>query len=1398
MKRHGRRWVCDCAWALGLTMLGLIHVCNGANPYRFQDDFSGYTDGSDGAPHWSTNWVESEIRAAAFLFRSPRPVFAIPSGAPTGRRVVVETVVTVRIGLTGPGYKFAGPVVFGGSSKNYWILCLTGGPGAKPTEFSRSVQLAECRQGRWMAQEDLSATKVTGSGKWQLRRPYRMRIEMDPEGVRGTVTELDGTHVWGGGYLFDAPAVKQGQPAIMSQSYESAFSHVQMDVGEIVRKDLRIKWPSEWTVFTNVDADSIDLTAISALPKTLPGAAGAVSAQTLSLAGSRIHFTSLAGGSKTRAAAIAFAEITSDGPGMVRVGAAADWWMEWLVNGKVVYSTLKDGNKKNTYTVNDHVFELPLERGRNLIAVKVLSGSKGWQLVCGLPPPAELTPERQATWEVYELENDLRSLRARGVPVPALEQRFRDLKKQAATPGFRINDGWRQAVDALYADVYTGFQCVTLRRQLAEIANVAALTGSTVAESSRYVELQALCATVCKALEEDQLESVRAGLAQAERHLVALWEQQDRLRVAREGVSRSSYGRFGWFTGGATTWVAGDGLLANQAIDGGLVRSYVRDATEFKTRWQLGFGATGRRSGSLDAELAAVPRQGQAKIRDFLVAHAPGVYYSASSSEHATVTDINWVCKRFAFKQDYFVTMSLPCPALLLETPHSSVLLKDAGISRYSHLGFLDDSHSARVPTHADKSVLYDREVDGALGRNWVLLWAATNDDQDLMGHRGSVPLQLIFQHKPSRISRNSNDEIEVTFPKDAGAVWLNTPCGTRLHSTTGWGKAMPTDAISRCAFWARAVLAFPVDCKEVFWLSTDKKTVTIRNRYVYRRFETEWNSVPLEIAPLPPLLAFGLEHGHDGQVDGTLETFNYPTLYGHLKGVRGSEITYSLPVPPVHRLGVVRNTAAHPEKMRLLNEAVRDANDFTHGRLAKGSLKHWSFMYTVSYNEGMQAWAYLNPANRSALDHAPELAEVTFNRRNSLLWRAKVEPYSGRKYFYSYSLGRKTIDEEGNGSDVGWGIGLYLRGLDLMAAYLGRWQLIRDHWGGEHYLDPDEASADGASLTIANLVSYFDTLHDWAWMDSGSNQFGANGPVVDCAQATYAGYAALVRMADALGKTPTADRGRYFLAKSCLSLVYRQAFNSYAQEQGLIGPDDHIAGFRESSVPDHNDHFGNSMLGKAKAKHTGEYQGSQFCNLSTACTEDGVIFFPYFKYAFKELRHYEYVVDQHYWPHRYEGALKRHSFIGMYYRLLNGASASTLLDRIANVWGNQWWSRRNYAFVMGPALSAGCPLTLSRWDPLPFPEGTFDPDAKTVSLAFGPTPNSYTVVCLSTMRPRDIRLNGSPLVGAWRYDARTHVLELDIGKQRDAAVSIRYDHIVPDRFQPIPLPRPRDSAAGD
>jgi len=76
-------------------------------------------------------------------------------------------------------------------------------------------------------------------------------------------------------------------------------------------------------------------------------------------------------------------QFESPGDGIMQLGMAADWWFTAAVNGQEVYSTVLHGNQSNDFKPTDHIFNLPVKKGKNELAVTVTAGGAGCRFVCG-------------------------------------------------------------------------------------------------------------------------------------------------------------------------------------------------------------------------------------------------------------------------------------------------------------------------------------------------------------------------------------------------------------------------------------------------------------------------------------------------------------------------------------------------------------------------------------------------------------------------------------------------------------------------------------------------------------------------------------------------------------------------------------------------------------------------------------------------------------------------------------------------------------------------------------------------------------------------------------------------------------------------------------------------------
>lgn len=142
----------------------------------------------------------------------------------------------------------------------------------------------------------------------------------------------------------------------------------------------------QWTVFSDVTAP----VSFSAVPAVLAGTKGVPTspAQASLDETGVIDVAKLNGGRfRPRARALLFNEFTSPAPGAMEIGFSANGWMAIRINGKEILNTPKAGSVSGKLTPNDHVVDLPVQEGKNVLAVEVLSGANGWSLLCGAPEP---------------------------------------------------------------------------------------------------------------------------------------------------------------------------------------------------------------------------------------------------------------------------------------------------------------------------------------------------------------------------------------------------------------------------------------------------------------------------------------------------------------------------------------------------------------------------------------------------------------------------------------------------------------------------------------------------------------------------------------------------------------------------------------------------------------------------------------------------------------------------------------------------------------------------------------------------------------------------------------------------------------------------------------------------
>lgn len=132
-----------------------------------------------------------------------------------------------------------------------------------------------------------------------------------------------------------------------------------------------------------------DMGAFTTIPSSLAAGAKTAAAAESVASGGYLDLQAVFGGAlEAERWAVVMAEIESPHDETVTFSAGADWWMDWWVNGKRVFDTLMLGNAMPISRQN-HQFSVPLKAGKNLVAVRVVSGSGGFLLAVGGPGDTE-------------------------------------------------------------------------------------------------------------------------------------------------------------------------------------------------------------------------------------------------------------------------------------------------------------------------------------------------------------------------------------------------------------------------------------------------------------------------------------------------------------------------------------------------------------------------------------------------------------------------------------------------------------------------------------------------------------------------------------------------------------------------------------------------------------------------------------------------------------------------------------------------------------------------------------------------------------------------------------------------------------------------------------------------
>ncbi|MCQ2404071.1 MAG: beta-galactosidase [Lentisphaeria bacterium] len=197
-------------------------------------------------------------------------------------------------------------------------------------------------------------------------------------------------------------------------------------------------FPKEWKIFVGVSQNYVPTTEeLSVIPEALDGKAAVTKPYT-----AEMDFAPLFGGVAEGNTAWLYGELNAAEAQEYPMGIGADWWCAVYLNGQEAFSTLKSGNELHPPQMNDHRFTLSLQKGKNIIAVKFVSGS-GSSVLC-MGGRRELANSKGSKQAMIQAEN----FQKLGVPLEVTSVVPKDLNAKLATgmvpEGYVIDSHWNK------------------------------------------------------------------------------------------------------------------------------------------------------------------------------------------------------------------------------------------------------------------------------------------------------------------------------------------------------------------------------------------------------------------------------------------------------------------------------------------------------------------------------------------------------------------------------------------------------------------------------------------------------------------------------------------------------------------------------------------------------------------------------------------------------------------------------------------------------------------------------------------------------------------------------------------------------------------------------------------
>ncbi|NLH97900.1 MAG: hypothetical protein GX446_00215 [Chthonomonadales bacterium] len=225
---------------------GLLLAVNaqGVCTQQIVEDFASYPEGAVYGARWELGGLGWSIRNGRLACEAGTRTTAVPAAAPHARRLTFEAVMRPERAV-GSQWKVAGIAIVADDA-NFWQLSLVEGPDTSGKVHS--LELHQMLAGRWLANIEgstaLTRTVEEGLFAWEADRDYRLRIELQPDGIEGTVEELGSARRYRVGYAFRDPCVRSGRPTLVTSSLSASFASYRAEISETAKPPTRPRPPT--------------------------------------------------------------------------------------------------------------------------------------------------------------------------------------------------------------------------------------------------------------------------------------------------------------------------------------------------------------------------------------------------------------------------------------------------------------------------------------------------------------------------------------------------------------------------------------------------------------------------------------------------------------------------------------------------------------------------------------------------------------------------------------------------------------------------------------------------------------------------------------------------------------------------------------------------------------------------------------------------------------------------------------------------------------------------------------------------------------------------------------------------------------------------------------------------